>query len=186
MRAGVLAAAIAAPLLGGCSARDSYVSAAVATPAGNWRIERAVDPITRAPLSSALLTTRASSNSAVPFPRPAMLQLTCFKGEPLVRFSFEFKVGSGRNSVLGYSFDETPGRETNARFLQDYKTAVIEDKAEVAPFVKELAAAKVLHVRIRSLNAGRTTAEYHLDGARAAIEAAFVECPLSGARRAQQ
>ena len=149
-----------------------------ATPAGNWRIERQVDPITSAPFSISYLMTTAS-NSAVDFPRPAGLGLTCFKGEPLVRFSFEFKVGSTKNSVLGYRFDEKPGREVEARFLQDFKTVVIEDKSDVAAFVDELATSNVLYLRIRSLNMGRTAAEFRLTGAPAAIEAGFAGCPLT-------
>jgi hypothetical protein len=56
---------------------------------------------------------------------------------------------------------------------------VIEDKADVAQFVSELATSDVLYVRIRSLNAGRTAAEFRLNGAPTAIEAAFTGCPLS-------
>jgi hypothetical protein len=178
---GCVSVVVPALLLGAC-ARDPLVSTSQAVPAGNWRIERQVDRVTGAPLSSALLTTRASSNSAVPFPHPAMLQLTCFKEQPLVRLSFEFKVGSNRNSMLGYRFDDKPGHEIEARFLQDFKTVVIEDKAEVARFVGELATSSVLYVRIRSLNAGRSTAEFRLDGAPAAIEAAFAGCPTTPGR----
>jgi hypothetical protein len=175
---------IAALLLGACAARDPLVStAAGAKASGNWRIERQVDRVTGAPLSSALLPTRSSSHSGAPFPRPAMLQLTCFKDQPLVRLSFEFKVGSNRNSVLGYRFGEKPGRDIEARFLQDYKTVVIEEKDDVAQFVNELATSNVLYVRIRSLNAGRTTAEFQLDGAPAAIESALAECPLPAPSR---
>ncbi len=174
-----IAAIGAACWLGACAARDPLVSTSSATPAGNWKIERQVDRITGAPLSSALLSTRNASNSAAPFPKPAMLQLTCFKDQPLVRLAFEFKVGSNRNSVLGYRFDEKPGREIEARFLQDFTTVVIEEKAAVAQFVSELATSNVLYVRIRSLNAGRTAAEFQLDGAPAAIEAALAGCPQS-------
>lgn len=177
VRAGVMC--VAAVTLGSCvTARDPYVSSAGAKPVGNWRIERQQDRVTGAPLSSAFLMTASSSNSAVDFPRPAQMQLSCFKDEPVVRLSFNFKVGSNRNSMLGYRFDDKPGREAEARFLQDFRTVMIEDTAEVAQFVKELATSKVLYVRIRSLNAGRTAAEFKLDGAPAAIEAAYADCPL--------
>jgi hypothetical protein len=174
-----LLAVIPALALGACN-RDPLVSSAQATPAGNWRIERQLDRITGAPLASALLITRAS-NSAVAFPQPAMLQLMCFKSQPTVRLSFEFKVGSSKNSVLGYRFDEKPGREIDARFLADFKTVVIEDRAEVARFAAELATSNVLYVRIRSLNAGRSSAEFQLAGAQAAIEAGFAGCPVAPA-----
>ena len=175
-------AGIAALILSACAARDPIVSTSQATPSGNWRLERQIDRITGAPLASAFLMTPNASNSAVEFPRPAMLQLSCLKSEPVVRFGFEFKVGSNRNASLGYRFDEKPGRETDARFLQDYKTVVIEDKAELAQFVSELATSNVLYVRIRSLNFGRTAAEFRLAGAPAAIEAGFSGCELATGR----
>lgn len=172
----------AVALLGACAKRDPLVSTAGATPAGNWRIERQVDRVTGAPLSSAILMTSTSSNSAVAFAQPAQLQLLCFKDEPMVRFAFDFKIGSNRNAALGYRFDDKPGHEPKARFLADFTTAVIEDKADVAQFVGELATSNVLYVRIRSLNAGRSTAEFHLNGAPAAIAAAFADCPVAGER----
>ncbi len=128
MRAGIarcVLAVVAAVSLSACATRDPFVSTAGATPSGNWRIERQVDRVTGAPLTSALLTTRSSSHSAVPYPRPAVLQLACFKEQPIVRLAFEFKVGSNRNAMLGYRFDEKPGPEIEARFVQDYKTVVI-------------------------------------------------------------
>jgi hypothetical protein len=56
---------------------------------------------------------------------------------------------------------------------------VIEDRAEVAQFVSELATSSALYVRTRSLNASRTSAEFKVDGAAAAIDAAFAGCPVS-------
>ena len=170
---------ILALLLSACAGRDPYVSNAAAVPSGNWQIDRQVDRITGAPLSSAMLMTNRSSNSAVDFPHPAGLQLTCFKDEPIVRLSFDFKVGSNRNAFLGYRFDDKPGREVDARFLQNFTTVVIEEKADVAQFVSELATSEILYVRIRSLNFGRTTAEFRLNGAPAAIEAGYAGCSLS-------
>jgi hypothetical protein len=170
--------AILACALCACSGRDPFVTNAAVVPSGNWRIERVVDRITGAPLPSATVRT-LSSNSAEPFPQPAALQLTCFKDQPIVRIGFDFKVGSNRNSVLGYRFDDKPGRELEKpRFLQDFHSVVIEDKAEVAQFVSELATSKVVYIRIRSLNAGRTAAEFRLDGAQAAIEAGYDGCSL--------
>jgi hypothetical protein len=44
-----------------------------------------------------------------------------------------------------------------------------------------MSGSRTLYVRIRSLNAaGRTTAEFNLEGAAAAVQAAFADCPLSG------
>jgi hypothetical protein len=172
-----------APALSGCMGRDPLVSSAQATPAGNWKIERQVDRITGAPLASALLVTRASSNTSVALTQPAMLQLMCFKAQPTVRLSFDFPVGSTKNASLGYRFDDKPGHEAVARFLQDHKTIVIEDKAEVARFTSELATSNVLYVRIRSLNAGRSSAEFQLAGAPAAIHAGFAGCAAPGVAR---
>ena len=179
VRVGVIG--IAALTLGACviTTRDPYVTYAGTAAAGNWRVERQVDPVTRVAESSALLVTRNSSHSSVLFPLPAVLQLTCFRNEPIVRLNFDVRVGSNRNSTLGYRFDENTGRDTKARFLQNSRTVVIEDRAEVAQFVSELASAKVLHIRIRTLNTGRTSAEFRVDGAPKAIEAAFAGCPLS-------
>jgi hypothetical protein len=57
---------------------------------------------------------------------------------------------------------------------------VIEDRASVADFIRDMSGSRTLYVRIRSLNAGRSTAEFKLDGSDAAVKAAFAECPLSG------
>lgn len=162
-----------------CATRDPAVTMAGAATVGNWRIERQVDRITGAPISSAYLPTRAVSNSAIAFPPPAQLQLTCFKDQPLIRLGFDFRVGSNRNSVLGYRFDQNPGREPHARFLQDFRTVVIEERDEVAQFVRELAASRVLYVRIRSLNTARSSAEFQLDGSHAAIEAGLAGCSVT-------
>jgi hypothetical protein len=160
--------------------RDPYVAAPATVTSGNWKIERQVDRITGVPVPSAMLMIDNASNSFADYARPASMQLTCFEGKPLVRFAFEFKVGTDTNSVLGYRFDEKPGHDNvAARFLQEYRTVVIEDRAAVATFAAELATSSVLVIRVRSLNAGRTTAEFKLDGAPAAIEAAFAGCPLT-------
>lgn len=167
-------------VLGGCAGRDPYVAAPASTMSGNWKIEKQVDAITGVPVPSAMVLIPNASNSFAEYARPASMQLTCFEAKPLVRFAFEFKVGTDTNSILGYRFDDKPGHDNvNARFLQEYKTVVIEDRAEVTKFAGELAQSKVLVIRVRSLNAGRTTAEFKLDGAPAAIEAAFAGCPLT-------
>jgi hypothetical protein len=171
--------ASAAVALCGCAPRDPYISAPAQTvTAGQWQIERQTDRVTGAPLSSATLITRTVAHTAVAFPPPASLQLMCFKEQPIVRLAFQFKIGSTRNAVLGYVFDDQPGREPEARFVDGYHAVVIEDQAEVARFARALAAAKVLYVRVRSLNAGRSSAEFRVDGASVAIAAAYAGCPL--------
>jgi hypothetical protein len=180
VRVCILSLVAVAPALLLCAcARDPYVSPASAMQSGNWRIEQQPDRVTGAPIGSAFLVTRTSSNAAVPYPQTAALQLSCFLGQPVIKFSFENKIGTNLNSFLGYRFDEKPGHEIGARFLADSTAVVIEDKAEVAQFVSELATSNVLYVRTRSLNAARTTAEFKLDGAPAAIDAAFAGCPVT-------
>lgn len=171
---------IVAVVLCACQTRDPYVAAPAMWRSGNWQIEKQVDRITGVPVPSAINTTPDSSNSFAEKPGNASLQLTCFESQPMVRFSFLFKVGSDKNSFLGYRFDDKPGHDNvDVRFLQQHMQVVIENKAEIVKFVNELAESKVLVMRIRSLNAGRTTAEFKLDGAQAAIENGFIGCPLA-------
>ena len=77
--------------------------------------------------------------------------------------------------------------QVNATSLVDEGSAqvfdVIEEKAAVAQFIDDLAGASVLYIRIRSLNAGRTTAEFRLDGSAAAVQAAFASCPVTGPQK---
>ena len=75
-----------ASLLGGCTARDPYVSTANTISSGEWKIERQTDRITGNPITSALLWTRNSSHSGEDYAKPAQIQLTCFERNPLVRF----------------------------------------------------------------------------------------------------
>lgn len=166
--------------LGACQMRDPYVAAPATTTSGNWKIEKQVDRITGVPVPSAMIVIPNASNTFNDYAKPGSMQLTCFEDKPLVRFAFEFKVGTDSNSVLGYRFDEKPGHDNvPARFLQEYRTVVIEDRAAVVKFANELATSSTLVIRVRSLNAGRTTAEFKLDGAPAAIESAFAGCPLT-------
>jgi hypothetical protein len=163
-------------LLAACAGRDPIVSVSETVPSGNWRIERQTDRITGAPLASAILTA-PSSHSGEAFAKRVMLQLTCFNKAPLVRFSFEVKTGTTRNAVLGYRFDERPGHEVAARFLNDDKVAVIEDGAEVTQFVAELATAKQLYLRIRSLSFGRSSAEFNVEGGPGGGGGTTAPCP---------
>lgn len=82
--------------------------------------------------------------------------------------------------MLGYRFDDKPGRDdVRARILHGYQVMVIEDRAAVADFIRDMAGSRTLYIRIRSLNAGCTTAEFDLAGSTAAIEAGFAACPLT-------
>ena len=176
---GALAGALS---LGACvTASEPVASTAAATPASNWQIAQQSDRITGGPPSGAAWFAR-SANSRMPGTAPMLLRLTCFKDQPVVQFSFDHKVGSNRNAVFGYRFDAKPGREIKARFLQDYKTVVIEDRTDVAQFADALRASDLLLIRIQSLNTGNTTAEFKLEGSTAAVDAGFAACPLAPSR----
>jgi hypothetical protein len=178
---GIAIAAVAA-VTSACSTRDPSVfqNGTNTVAAGNWRIERTPDRITGVPVPSAQLATTHSSNSAVPNTKPAAIQLTCFENRPIVRFSFEFKIGSDANSILGYRFDDKPGHDNvPSRVLLGYKVIVIEDAAAIAQFTQELASSKSLVMRIRSLNAGRTVADFETDGGKTAVDTVLANCPAT-------
>jgi hypothetical protein len=69
-------------------------------------------------------------------------------------------------------------RESSARFLQDFRTIVLEDKNEVADFIKELGTAQMLALSVDSLIVGRTSLRLKVQGAPQAIEAAYAACPV--------
>jgi len=164
-------------VLGGC-ARDPYVTADGETLNGNWYIAHQVDRVTGVELPSSAVFALAS-NTNVDYPRASQLQLTCLDGKPLVRFAFDFKIGNDRDSVLGYRFDDRPGHENvESRVLRDRQILLIEDPVALGQFVSELPGASKLYVRIRSMNSGRTAAEYDLDGSAEAMQAAYAKCPM--------
>lgn len=172
---------LAAALLAGCaeSTKDPIVTA-IGRPVGNWWVERQIDRITGAPISNAWLNTATSSNTYADFPKLAQLEIACFRDrEPMITFKFAFKVGSNPNAVLAYRFDDKPGHEPAARFMLSERKVVIENRTDAARFLDEMAASRLLYVRIRSLNAGRSAAEFRLDGAPAAIDMAMARCHTS-------
>ena len=164
--------------LGAC-AIDPYVYGSKIASVGDWKIERQEDRVTGRPVSSAYVLTRLGSSNSTVVPQTISLQLMCFLGKPVVRFAFQAKVGTNINSYLGYRFDDKPGHEIGARFIEDSPTVVIEDAAEVAQFVNELATSKSLYIRLRSLTAQRNSAEFNVEGAPAAIESALAGCPVT-------
>jgi hypothetical protein len=161
----------------GC-AIDPYVWGSKVATVGDWKVERQEDRVTGRPVSSAYVLTRWGSNTRAVVPQVVSLQLMCFIDKPVVRFTFQAKVGTNLNSFLGYRFDDKPGHEIGARFVQGSSVVVIEDQAEVAQFVNELATSKSLYVRLRSLAADRNSAEFNVEGAPAAIESALSGCPV--------
>jgi hypothetical protein len=165
-------------LLGACSNRDPYVTAAGETTSGNWKIARQLDKVTQTELPSASVRAMAS-NTYVANASGSLLQITCFDKQPIVRFAFEFKIGSDKNTILGYRFDDKPGHDSVASRVLTGETAILVDNpVAVAEFVNGMTGSQKLYLRIRSLTLGRTTAEYPLEGSATAVQAAFAGCPV--------
>jgi hypothetical protein len=172
----------AVSMLGGC------VTAA-APEAGQWKIDRGYDRIAGKPTATAELVARSRNEREQDRRYPQVqlqlgsLQLQCFDNAPVVRLEFNHRVGSNRTSTLSYRFDGNPGRDAQARFLQTFKVAVIEDPTEVAQFVDQLRSSATLYVRVMSHVAGTSSVEFALKGAPAAIDAAFQNCPVDSIQR---
>lgn len=177
----VVVVTIVASLLSACATGDSAVTTAAVPDkpdTGKWKFARRIDPISGAPATTAWLYISkfdflAGKNYE------GELQLTCFKDQPVVRLIFNLRIGSDKNAAIAYRFDDKPGRDVKARFFARQKTIAIDDKAEIARFVDELATSKTLFLRIASLTVGGFSAKFPVNGAPAAIEAAFAGCPLS-------
>ena len=173
--------AVLAFLLGACAGGGQSTSGA--SPTGDWKIARGADRIADQTEGTALLVTR-SANGRIARERPgwpqlASLQLMCFDNGPVVRLHFNYHVGANNSATVAYRFDENPGRDAKARFLRDRQTMVIENKDDVARFADELRTSKTLFVRVNSLLVGQSTAEFQVAGAPAAIDQAYMACPLS-------
>lgn len=75
-----------------------------------------------------------------------------------MRFAFEFKIGSDKNTILGYRFDDKPGHDSVASRVLTGETAIlIDNPVAVAEFLNEMTGSQKLYLRIRSLTLGRTT-----------------------------
>jgi hypothetical protein len=170
---------LAASLMLSNCVRDPFVTEQGETRAQEWWISHQVDRVTGAELPSAYVYAEAS-NSNLEYPRVSSLLLTCMeRKEPVIRFAFDFKIGTGRNTVLGYRFDDLPGREdVTIRVLRNNRIIVIEDRETIARFVTELEKSQTLYVRIRSIDGGRSAVEYPVAGAWTAIRAAFTNCDM--------
>ncbi len=175
----VFCTGLASLALAGCL-RDPAVTSAGSVRSGAWWLATQTDRVTGETQPRATVTGLAS-NSYVDNPQPASLQMSCFDGKPLVRIGFEFKVGSDPNSVLGYRFDDKPGRDNveGVRFLAMDRTVVIEEPAAVAQFVRDMRGSSTVYIRIRSITNGMSTVEFKIDGTEAAIDAAFRQCPVN-------
>ena len=181
-------AVAAAFLLSACATGDaglttaSVPAAAPPSSPGEWKFERRADRVAGGPTTTAYLLVPSKNTDSARrrplLPQLASLQLMCFRNEPIIRLHFNFRVGANRSAAVAYRFDEKPGRDAKARFLADFRTIVIENKADVAAFADELTASNMLFMRVNSLIVGPTSAEFRVQGAQAAIDEAFAECPL--------
>jgi hypothetical protein len=144
---------------------------------GNWIIDRRVDRITGEPGPKVYVEAHGivGRNSRT---GTGIVQLMCFRGGPIVRFANDFRVGSNTTGGLVYRFDQKPPHTPKVKFLTDFKTVVIEDKAEVAHFVGDLETSSALLMRITSLAEGDTEYQYRVTGGAHAVEEAFAACPL--------
>ncbi|WP_420132474.1 hypothetical protein [Rhodopseudomonas sp.] len=166
---------LGAMVLAGCVTQSAVRS-------GSWMIDQSPDRITGAPVGGAYTMAWGATNSANPSLYMASLQLTCFENRPIAKIAFQIKIGSDRNTSFGYRFDDKPGHDAvESRVLLGSKVLVIEESAALQQFVDELRGSAKLYVRIRSLNAGTTAVELHVDGSEPAIEAAYAACPLQPA-----
>ena len=106
-------------LTGACATGESALTTAAAPPpdAGLWKFEKRTDPSTGAPMMAAYLNVNAFDSWG--HLRSGVLQLMCFRREPVVRVAFNVKVGSNRSATLAWRFDERTGREATVRFLSD-------------------------------------------------------------------
>jgi hypothetical protein len=144
---------------------------------GNWIIDRRVDRITGMPGPKVYVEAHGivgrSSHTGT-----SIVQLMCFKGDPIVRFANDFRVGSNTTGGLVYRFDQKPAHTPKVKFLTDFKTVVMEDKTAVAEFVGDLETSSVLLLRVTSLADGNTEYQYRVTGGPHAVEEAFAACPL--------
>jgi hypothetical protein len=170
--------------LAACAGTDNSALSANASvaSAGKWRIEPRVDRISGGTAPSSILETVARNTHSVD-PHVGVVQLMCFDKKPIIRVAFNIKVGANNTAILEYRFDEKPGRKANGEFLSDHTIFLIDEKADVAKFLDELATSTVLFVRVSSLALGRTTAEFRVTGAPVAIESVYAQCPVSPQQR---
>jgi hypothetical protein len=149
--------------------------------AGEWRFVKRNDPVLGTTTAVRLYISRYDFNSETIV--YTELELMCFKQQPVVRIHFPYKIGSNRSATLSYRFDERPVRESEARFLQDFSTIVLEDTDEVAEFIRNLGTAQTLSLSVSSLVVGQTWARFKVQGAPQAIEAAYAECPANDRKK---
>jgi hypothetical protein len=171
-----LFAILVVPFLCACAASGPLGAAAEAASSGDWEISQGVDSVTGGKTANIKLVASKTSHDGTTSPGGAGLQLVCFKGQPMVHFLFVFQIGSKADSEISYRFDDKPTHAIKPHILRGLETMVIENKGEVAQFLKDLAAANTLYVMINSLAKGSSAASFNVAGASAAIETLHKGC----------
>ena len=164
-----------APLLAACAGTQS----ANMTSAGAWKIDQRIDRISGVPAPSAMVGKPVLDSGTLVF-HQTLLQLMCFEGAPIVRFAFDFNIGSANSTTLSYRFDDKPGHPNAAVNLvgRDAKVITIEEPRVVAQFAEELVTSNVLHVDVHSLTKAALKIDYPVTGGAAAVEASYAACPI--------
>lgn len=158
-----------------CAAPGTRLATAQAASTGDWQITQETDSVTGGKLVSIVIYSAKLSHAGTYFARSVM-QFACLKSQPQVQFVFGFQIGSKADSEFAYRFDEQPVHALDMHILRGQKVAVIEDKKEVAKFLKDIVSANVLDVVINSVVRGPTSAEFRVTGAQAAVDMIAAGC----------
>jgi hypothetical protein len=171
----VIGALAVAMSLAACSANPPLAGGS--GPLHKWRLTQHEDAVF-GPSLIASIPMGYSASLLTGELRTGMLDLMCFKQQPIVRIRFNYKIGSNASAAVAYRFDDKPGAEAKARFLRDHATIVIDDPSEVRRFLAGLATAGKMVMRVDSLVAGATNIELDVQGGAPASEQALAGCPL--------
>lgn len=131
----------------------------------NWSFETKEDRITgKTSPSLSIAPSAARYNGRTGF---ASAAVTCSNKSPAVLFAFDFPVGATHNSVVGYRFDQKPGRQPTVQFLNT-KAPVIIDEVEAKKFLSDAKDSSSLYVKISS-PVGVSEVEFNTSGGNATI-----------------
>ena len=145
-----------------------------APPVSAWRVEAARIE-SDGPRAVALLSGSALTSKAL-YPYRAVLEIACYRNAPRVRIGFQFTVTSG-SVRLAYRFDALPERQILVRGRGHRRNIlVIEQPADVTPFLAALSSATTLQIDIRRPPFRYDRASFEVSGAAAAIDQALAPC----------
>lgn len=178
-----LLALISTLLVQVCLGRGPPSTPAEAASSGDWQITQKVDSVTGSKLTNVLLRSSKTTHDGLMFAPNAVMQFVCLKGRPLIHLMFGFQIGSKADTEVSYRFDEGPAQPVQPRILRGLQIAVIENKAEVAEFLRALPTANALYLVVNSLAEGRTSAEFRVSGAQAAVDVISAVCTPGAASK---